>query len=684
MLYNWDHFLLPFRILLFLNIYGEGGSLTPGSCDKKKPTGTTSAVSKPTSTTKPSQITTQTTKSSAPLESTVTTATTLSLLIPPADNSESSQSDVSPSENDPRVGWVYHLLKPDLQLQLENRNLDPEGNMKDLRKRLVTFLRALPPTEDNASGPAPCPVSDLRYPVSTITTIASQPYYDTTKVTYSTLGPYSAPSQNSYERDSVREMLGLPPTATFRMVQEKLAKLRKPTKDTSFETHFRPYPATLESNYGKLEDYHIRDRHLANPTHSTTAVDRHPQRPPFEYSSQSETDNLRQASLGVGNLHSHRSTTPFDSPLNDVARVCNQVRKWNLRFDGTRDPVSFVERLNELAESYNVLPELLLKALPELLTGDALFWYRNNKQFWATFDDFLNSFEDQFLPPDYRSNLEEEITRRTQGETEPVRKFVVALTTLIRRSGGFSNHQLLNRLYSNLRPEYKLTIRRDGFQSVSELIRLAEGYESYVREKKMYRPPPNPSQSLVPETAYDSKNKMFKSYPVQSVQGHNDARSPKNPNSNNKNWYRQHDHHYNNVYYRDDPQSSIKTTPRTGSRDPPPDTTTGVGISHPHPTIPSIQPPVNQRVDARYSSRSDYRKPVPTIVCWNCDKIGHRFGDCDLPKVIRCFNCKTEGVLTTKCPCRSENTFRDRKPRGVPSLEFKNSPRMTGPNGSNL
>jgi hypothetical protein len=40
----------------------------------------------------------------------------------------------------------------------------------------------------------------------------------------------------------------------------------------------------------------------------------------------------------------------------DTASLCNQVRKWNIRFDGYADPVSFMERLNELIEAYEIPP----------------------------------------------------------------------------------------------------------------------------------------------------------------------------------------------------------------------------------------------------------------------------------------------------------------------------------------
>ncbi|KMQ92682.1 hypothetical protein RF55_7293 [Lasius niger] len=61
----------------------------------------------------------------------------------------------------------------------------------------------------------------------------------------------------------------------------------------------------------------------------------------------------------------------------DPATVLNQIRKWDLHFDG-RDPFAFLEQLSELKRAYGYTGNLLLLGLPELLRGDPLLWYRNN------------------------------------------------------------------------------------------------------------------------------------------------------------------------------------------------------------------------------------------------------------------------------------------------------------------
>lgn len=63
-------------------------------------------------------------------------------------------------------------------------------------------------------------------------------------------------------------------------------------------------------------------------------------------------------------------------------------------FDGKKDPVYFLERLQELIEAYSVDPEDVLKVLPELLTGKARpFWYRNVKDTCLILNGVMDDFE---------------------------------------------------------------------------------------------------------------------------------------------------------------------------------------------------------------------------------------------------------------------------------------------------
>lgn len=66
---------------------------------------------------------------------------------------------------------------------------------------------------------------------------------------------------------------------------------------------------------------------------------------------------------------------------------------------GSKSPVSFLERLEELIEPYCFTPDDVLKAMPELLHGSALLWFRNVKDELLSFRKFHEQFPRHFLPP---------------------------------------------------------------------------------------------------------------------------------------------------------------------------------------------------------------------------------------------------------------------------------------------
>lgn len=58
----------------------------------------------------------------------------------------------------------------------------------------------------------------------------------------------------------------------------------------------------------------------------------------------------------------HAPTTVGDTQARDI----NQIRKWGYHFDG-KDPVSFLKRIEELKEGYQISGAQFLLGLPELL-----------------------------------------------------------------------------------------------------------------------------------------------------------------------------------------------------------------------------------------------------------------------------------------------------------------------------
>ncbi|KMQ82790.1 hypothetical protein RF55_21865 [Lasius niger] len=75
----------------------------------------------------------------------------------------------------------------------------------------------------------------------------------------------------------------------------------------------------------------------------------------------------------------------------DPAKAMNQIRKWGCHFDG-KNPMAFLERVEELRQVYGCTDGQLLLSLPELLRGDSLLWYRNCREAWTDWTGFCRDF----------------------------------------------------------------------------------------------------------------------------------------------------------------------------------------------------------------------------------------------------------------------------------------------------
>ncbi|KMQ92284.1 hypothetical protein RF55_7755 [Lasius niger] len=161
----------------------------------------------------------------------------------------------------------------------------------------------------------------------------------------------------------------------------------------------------------------------------------------------------------------------------------NQMRKWGCQFDG-RDPIAFLERIEELKIAYGLPDQQMLKGLPELMRGDALLWLRNNREDWQSWGNFEQAFRMQYLPRRYQAALRREAADRRQKPGESFAKYATDLLTLMRRAGGFIRSEQLDRLYENMHPDYKIYVRYDEATSVAELQARANEYEEIERQRR--------------------------------------------------------------------------------------------------------------------------------------------------------------------------------------------------------
>lgn len=144
----------------------------------------------------------------------------------------------------------------------------------------------------------------------------------------------------------------------------------------------------------------------------------------------------------------------------------------------------FLERVEELREEYAYSDRHLLRGLPELLKGDALLWYRNTREAWATWGDFVEDFRATYFPPRYQMQLRNEIRDRTQKRGEAYLKYATEVLSLMRRAGGYSEEEKVEQLYHNLHPEYQWRIRRRDVRTTRELMLEATECEQIQKRLK--------------------------------------------------------------------------------------------------------------------------------------------------------------------------------------------------------
>ena len=164
----------------------------------------------------------------------------------------------------------------------------------------------------------------------------------------------------------------------------------------------------------------------------------------------------------------------------------------------------FLARLEDCRVLANLSEEEVLSSLSELFTDTAATWYRNEKEKWTTWQDFVTAARRRYgTTKRYQQQLVAEANNRTQGADEAVRDYITCLIAIIRKlSPPPSLEQQLDQLHRNLRPQLQAMVRRTEFSTVEGLLELAVDAEQTLKNAKTFRPPVLPGPALLPEMAY--------------------------------------------------------------------------------------------------------------------------------------------------------------------------------------
>ncbi|KAH8338096.1 hypothetical protein KR059_006836, partial [Drosophila kikkawai] len=102
----------------------------------------------------------------------------------------------------------------------------------------------------------------------------------------------------------------------------------------------------------------------------------------------------------VETLPARRETLPKKAEMS-AATLSEKLRNWGITFDGTTDPITFIQHLEERATAYEVDVEKMPQAIPGLLSDTAEHWFRTSQLLGESWTKFKKGFLDFFLPPRY-------------------------------------------------------------------------------------------------------------------------------------------------------------------------------------------------------------------------------------------------------------------------------------------
>ena len=538
------------------------------------------------------------------------------------------------------VSWAYHLSKEELVIELTKRSLPVEGTFAELRQRLLQNLReegSLAVSMPAIGRPTDLSPTDLS-PTDLLPTNLSTKF-SPAKRTPTEMWKTSttvAPAWTTTQADPWETPIMVPTVVTAATV---------PT--TSIIT-------TMSSVTTVTPSWAAGSTRWQSGMTPTAAV---PQARPLYTSFQPVVAPAVQPPV----------IPPPSYVQVKAERPPIQVHRWKISFNGQGDPANFLERIEEICVSENILPDSLLPRMPDLLQGEAAYWFRNNRMTWRTWQEFVTDFKNFYFPINYQVDLEAEISRRLHKSNESVSTYLTELQTLIRRHGSLSTEQQLSWLYRNLLPEFRQYIRRNDFHDVASLSRVAREYEILKKEvdctRHVGKPlPQNDShwrQAQISTPASRPERRFINTTEIRQPASTNDHW---NQVQNNATKIRREPRPINTAEIRQPPPANNHWRQR--QNDIPENRiehqrTMAAEITRTRPSTPPARPQQNTRPLAPLPNQNRPARlhvPFDPNVCWRCGETGHYRNRCTGQPRIFCSRCGKPDTLSKNCPCqRPEN-----------------------------
>lgn len=181
------------------------------------------------------------------------------------------------------------------------------------------------------------------------------------------------------------------------------------------------------------------------------------------------------------------------------------ISQWGVKFSGDNNYSvnAFIERVDELKDARNATDEDLWRCAIDFFQGDALIWYRANKDNVMNWNELVILLKRTFQSPFYQDELRREIYDRTQGKDESVTVYMAVMQNMFKRLPVPPvEREKIYIVMKNLQPYFQRAICRDEFNSMSDLINVLRIVDRTKVNCERFQEPVNYKSNLEPDLAY--------------------------------------------------------------------------------------------------------------------------------------------------------------------------------------
>lgn len=280
------------------------------------------------------------------------------------------------------------------------------------------------------------------------------------------------------------------------------------------------------------------------------------------------------------------------------------VHMWKIYFSGDGKGLHLYDFLSQIAmyrRSEQVSDNEMLASIVHLLCGRARLWYQAEYDTIYTWEDLVAGLKREFLPPNYNFVLLNDISNRMQKSHESSAEYMTHMQSLFKWvATDLSEAHKLFIVQKNLLPKYAIGVSTRDIRTLAELSEVCRRMDSVFRQTQVQ-------------------------IPFQDAQNYTQYRSYQRPREIHE-MYNVDEPIYDAVNVDGEQQECCEIRRRR----------------------------IFENHSNRHQSANQIAKSADATketTCWNCDRNGHSFSDCDQPRLKKfCFRCGNPNVICPSCP----------------------------------